>query len=266
MNKNKFTHNSYSIAETRKENSQQESVFAQKNNVTNFTNSFIQNTVSNTVYNEIDSFSTVGFNSIKLLLSHAFDEKESEKIALSIQKTLFDEDSFFIDYDIPAHYDTAQKKLINAILNFSWLSKESILKNTRLTSHKSSGEFLKAYIKNSKTENLYMICLTEENQIISFEKIVNGDNGTVFIDVESLLSHALSKNAKNVVIAHNHVSSFMKYSKEDFYSTEKLCAYFSKSGINLLEHFVIVNGEYHGILFDLADNDGWKEPYNPNNQ
>jgi DNA repair protein RadC len=127
-----------------------------------------------------------------------------------------------------------------------------------LRSHKEAGDFLKNSLSSSDEENLYMICLTNECKILSFEMIQSGDEGSVFIDTDVLIEKAKAQKAKKVILAHNHISKLMKYSSEDFYSTEKLVAYFSASSIILMEHFVVSGGKYHGILYDLSDTDNWK--------
>jgi DNA repair protein RadC len=103
-----------------------------------------------------------------------------------------------------------------------------------------------------------MLCMTEDNRVISVSEIAAGDAGSIFIDIDDIVKRAMAEKAKKVIIAHNHTSRYMKYSLDDFQTTEKLCAYFSKAGITLMEHFVVNKESYHGILYDLADTDNWK--------
>lgn len=129
----------------------------------------------------------------------------------------------------------------------------------RLDSRKKAGEFLFSFFKNSTVERFVMICMTEEKNILSIEEFENGDSGSVFIDVEHIVQKAVNDSARKVIIAHNHLSSIMKYSMDDFYATEKLYAYFQKAKIELLEHFVISPFGYHSLLYDLADKDAWSD-------
>ncbi len=129
----------------------------------------------------------------------------------------------------------------------------------RLDSRKKAGEFLISFFKDSTVERFVMICMTEEKNILSVEEIESGDTGSIFIDVERIVQKAVNASARKVIIAHNHLSSIMKYSMDDFYATEKLYAYFMKSKIELLEHFVISPFGYHSLLYDLADKDAWSD-------
>ncbi len=189
------------------------------------------------------------------ILSFAFEEKECEKIIPFFSGSLFfpKEKNF-----IREEYTEKQKTFLNALLDFERYTASESFINKTLSTHKEAGEFLKKHLKAKESENLYMLCLTEQNEIISFEMIEKGDKGTIFANVDDIVSHAVSTKAPKAIIAHNHTSLCMKYSMEDFYATEKLSAYFSAKDITLMEHFVISPFGYHGILYDLADKNNWK--------
>lgn len=192
---------------------------------------------------------------IKSLLSLFFSEKESNEIALVLSADMPDKKDIL---QISQQYDGEKKEFILRLSSLIFFYSSEELKQTRLGSHTEAGKFLEKRLSEEKTENLYMICLNRENQIIGFEKIAEGEADAVFADVDYIVSKAVASNAGKVIIAHNHVSGYMKYSKEDFYATEKLSAYFSAKGIVLMEHFVFSCGMCHGILLDLSGEDRWR--------
>ncbi len=199
---------------------------------------------------------------LKLLLSYEFEEKECEEIASRLSSDIFFTNSdvmFKSTAILSPHYTKKQQDIINALITLSSYSKDNIFVPEYLFSHKEAGDFFANYLKNACVESLYMLCMEEDCKVLSIEKIQEGDSGTVFADVDMITQKAASQNSKKVILAHNHSSSLMKYSAEDFYATEKLSAYFSAAGITLMEHYVISGGRYHGILYDLSNTDNWKK-------
>lgn len=192
---------------------------------------------------------------IKSLLSLFFSEKESSEIALVLSADMPDKKDIL---RISEQYDGERKEFILRLSSLVFFYSNEELKQIRLGSHAEAGNFLEERLSAEANENLYMVCLNRENHIIGFEKIAEGEADAVFADVDYIVSKAVALNARKVIIAHNHVSGYMKYSKEDFYATEKLSAYFSAKKIVLMEHFVFSCGMCHGILLDLSGEDRWR--------
>ncbi len=196
----------------------------------------------------------------EFLLSFAF-ENESKEAANIIQQKIFNEGGFLyespselIDGELNENVSAFIKALFEFSKNFSELSSSK----RHLYYRKAAGEFVQNYIGKNDNEGFYLICLSENNHVISTHKIADGDLGSVFIDVDSVVNKAKESKAKNVIIAHNHTSMFLKYSMEDYYSTEKIRAYLSAANITLLEHFVVNENGYRGIMKDLFGEDMWK--------
>ncbi len=186
------------------------------------------------------------------VLSFVFSEEETEKAFSQTIQHIFKGASFSEDFT------EEQKTFLKALSIIVKDTSNALSLSRNMKSHISAGNFFVNFIGNAGTESLYAAYLTENFVLLSAENVCEGDTGSVLIDVDSMISRAIKLNAKKVVIAHNHVSSYMSYSMEDYQATLKLGAYFSSKGITLLEHFVIAGGKFHGILYDLADEDRWK--------
>ncbi len=196
---------------------------------------------------------------LHILLSYVFQGEDCEKATEELYRKLFIEGKAFRDvasklYSVNCTEE--QEIFIKAVL--SLLNVSATLESKQINSHSEGGEFCRSFIGISSTEGMYMISLTEENRVISFEQIAAGDAGSVFIYIDAMVERAVSLKAKKVIVAHNHTGRYLKCSLEDYYATEKLGAYFSKKNIILMEHFVVNAERYQGILYDLTGKDNWK--------
>ncbi len=197
----------------------------------------------------------------EIIFSYSLPEDIRENISELVYKKLFCEGGIFMP--VPEKLFEGEIKseyfpLIKALISIMKLSSELNTKENILDSHRSAGEFIKNFVGSNKEEGLYTVFMGEFNNVLHAEKTANGDLGSVFIDVDSMIKRANEVCAKKVIIAHNHTTSYMNYSMEDYHATEKTGAYFSAEGIKLMEHFVVNKGRYYGILYNLADTDNWK--------
>ncbi len=199
---------------------------------------------------------------IEFILSFAFEE-ESEEASEIIYRKIFKEGGFLSKNPhqiFEKNFDEKLFAFVKAILEFSKKLSEISSSERHLYYFTAAGKFVQNFIGLNETEGFYLICLSEDNFVISAERIAEGDLGSVFIDVDSVISKAKEYEAKNVIVAHNHTSHYIRFSMEDFHSTEKLRSYFLKENINLIEHFVVNKYGYKGIYKELFGVDRWKTP------
>ena len=183
---------------------------------------------------------------------------ESEKAKKLIKEKVFQEDFFPEDPSTLIIGEGIAEDYARSLLKFAFAFSQKAYKSTVLDSYDSASKFIKSLIKGSDAESLYIVCLDENYRIVSSEKDCTGDEGSVFVDVDKIVNRAKSVGAKSVIIAHNHESVYLRISKEDFQTTEKLFAYFKKEGIILLEHFVVCQNQVKGRIKELTGQNNWK--------
>ncbi|MEE9452476.1 MAG: DNA repair protein RadC [Gammaproteobacteria bacterium] len=103
--------------------------------------------------------------------------------------------------------------------------------------------YLLSQLRDHDHEVFACLFLNKQNRIICFEKLFNGTIDCANIHPRTILQKALNYNAAAIILAHNHPSGDPAPSQSDKEITlilNNLLGYFD---INLLDHFIIGNGE-----------------------
>ncbi|MBE6689095.1 MAG: hypothetical protein E7588_07445 [Ruminococcaceae bacterium] len=107
---------------------------------------------------------------------------------------------------------------------------------------------------------LYITCEKEVVHALYFDNrmslvldeiVFEGDVNSAKLSIGDVAKCALTKNAFNVIIAHNHPNGTPIPSMEDNTTTLNFCNGLSLFGINLVEHIVIAGQKYTKILETL---------------
>jgi len=99
------------------------------------------------------------------------------------------------------------------------------------------------FVPGVRQEKAYMACLDENYRVLYCCQLGEGDAGAVDIDVRQALEVALTHNAAQVILAHNHVSGVALASEGDKRTTEHLSRLFSEVGIHLVDHMIFVDDD-----------------------
>ena len=115
---------------------------------------------------------------------------------------------------------------------------------------KTSSDIFK-HIKNIhidyQQENFILICLNTKNKIIHSEIVFKGGLNSCSIDIRTLFRVALKYNSCNIIIAHNHPSSELLPSDEDFNIFEKIKNAGEILGMHCLDSIVFNEKEFHAM-------------------
>lgn len=106
------------------------------------------------------------------------------------------------------------------------------------------GERLKAWYIGHTKEVLVLVTLDNRLKVIHIDEVKSGVADAVQIQYRELARIALSRNATNVILAHNHPGGLACPSYNDRVATEELYNRFKELGIDLLDHFIISGNEY----------------------
>lgn len=90
-----------------------------------------------------------------------------------------------------------------------------------------------------ETERMVAIFADSAGRIISQELVAEGEKGQLRLSLRQLFTKALKRDAKRMIIAHNHPSGCATPSENDISSTRRLNDYARSLGITLEDHLII---------------------------
>lgn len=117
---------------------------------------------------------------------------------------------------------------------FEEMKSKPILNNSKETKN-----YLLAKLNHYQQEVFGCLFLDVKNNIIDFELLFKGtiDRATVY--PREIIKAALSKQAANIILAHNHPSGNVEPSQSDIELTQQLKKALQLVDINLLDHIIV---------------------------
>ena len=103
-------------------------------------------------------------------------------------------------------------------------------------------------LRNRAEEHLYMIALSNAQEIKGICEISHGDPFRSPISAREIYSRALLIGACGVILAHNHTSGQSEPSQVDIDTTKKIFVVGELIGIQLLDHITIGADDYSSML------------------
>lgn len=103
-------------------------------------------------------------------------------------------------------------------------------------------------LRYEKKEKLKLILLNNKNIIQKIIDIASGKDNTLIFDIKQILSEPIKLQMPKIVLVHNHPSGNSAPSKEDIEATKRIKQSCELMGIQLLDHIVIGDGEYHSAM------------------
>lgn len=100
-------------------------------------------------------------------------------------------------------------------------------------------------------ESAYVLLLNAKNCVLGMKRVGQGGVSACIVDIKLVLQTALTGNATNVILIHNHPSGNMKYSREDDVLTDRIKKACDAVSLMLLDH-IIIDGD--GMFYSYADN------------
>ena len=119
--------------------------------------------------------------------------------------------------------------------------KEVILKSSDIA------DFLRAKLQHKKHEVFAVIFLNRANKINHYEVISEGGITGTVADPRIILKKALSHDAVNLILCHNHPSGSIKPSRADEELTKKISDAASYLDIKVLDHIIVSEEGYYSF-------------------
>lgn len=104
-------------------------------------------------------------------------------------------------------------------------------------------ELLAPYFFGARNELVYLVCLDGKGKLIACRRLGEGVADAATITTRKVMEVALECNSSMVVLAHNHISGLALPSAEDIQTTKQLMASLEQVGIELYDHFIVVDGD-----------------------
>lgn len=118
----------------------------------------------------------------------------------------------------------------------------------RFFSYEDIGEYLVKLYRGITEETVYALLLNNGGALIKAVRICTGSVNSISVKLRDIVAAAISANAANVVLAHNHPGGTAFPSSEDLSTTKAVAAALAVSGIELSEHYVVAGKSYCRIM------------------
>ena len=145
----------------------------------------------------------------------------------------------------------SQEETISALRDVvtAYITIKEDLTGRTITSSKDAAEIAGDRLRRLEHEELWVAFLNRANVILSFEMIFKGSLDAVNISHRDIIAKALSKNATNIIVFHNHPSGCPTPGKSDIDQTRLLQKACKMMEIGMLDHIIVSPGCY----FSFAD-------------
>lgn len=146
--------------------------------------------------------------------------------------------------DLVTQLGLGESKACSIIASFE-LSKRLLKekKSTLILSHKEVWQEMKD-IREKNKEHVVIFYLDSKNQIIKRSIISIGTVNASMVHPREVYEAAISHNATQIIIAHNHPSGDLTPSPEDIQVTKRLSEAGKILGIELLDHIIVTKDHF----------------------
>ena len=111
-----------------------------------------------------------------------------------------------------------------------------------INSSSMAAELMMPIIGNEPVEHIYVLCLGQSLRLLKAAEISRGVVSSTVFDVKPVLKAALSVDAQNIMLCHNHPSGNMKPSIADDNITRELKEACGLMKLRFLDHVIVGGG------------------------
>ncbi len=99
-------------------------------------------------------------------------------------------------------------------------------------------DLLRPCFFGARNERVAVLCMDGKRKVLGVRQVAEGNVNAVEVTTRLIVEAALSLNATNLILAHNHVSGLAFPSPEDKVTTRHLYEVLRQLGIELLDHLI----------------------------
>lgn len=104
-------------------------------------------------------------------------------------------------------------------------------------------QILRSYFFGARGERVCLLCMDGKKRMLGVRMIAEGSVNAVDLTTRGVVEAALSLNAAQVILAHNHVSGLALPSNEDKNTTRYLARVLSTVGVELADHLIFTDDD-----------------------
>ena len=108
----------------------------------------------------------------------------------------------------------------------------------------SVAQYLMPLFTGATEEVIYLLSLNNARMVLGCTKLNTGNTDQVNLNLRTLVSDAMQKNATYIVLAHNHPAGMVTPSSDDIQTTNALRELLDPLNITLLDHIIFANDSY----------------------
>lgn len=127
---------------------------------------------------------------------------------------------------------------------------EEKIKTPSVYSYHSVRQFLVQFFKNARQEFFVVFFLDAKRNVIARRRFTSNSTERVLFDMKDLTASVSALKPAGVVVAHNHPSGNPTPSEADVVTTRRICALLHFSGVRLVDHVIIGNGETYSFFYE----------------
>lgn len=150
----------------------------------------------------------------------------------------------------------AQAEKVNALRDVvvAYISIREDITGKSIRQPQDAVEVAAARLRALNHEELWVAYLNKDNVVVAFEMLFKGSMDAVNISHKHIIAHALSKNASNIILFHNHPSGNPTPSVSDINQTRMLTNACKTMEIQMLDHIIIGAGRYYSFADERSYN------------
>ena len=121
-----------------------------------------------------------------------------------------------------------------------------------VTDSQKAADLVYGMLRDLAHEEVWVAYLTTSNTVISVEMVFKGSVDNVLISPRVILAKALSLDATNIILYHNHPSGSVMPSPSDIKMTANLKKACTLLEVNLLDHLIISRQECYSFADEVS--------------
>lgn len=144
---------------------------------------------------------------------------------------------------------SVQEEKVNALRDVvsTYMSIREDISGRIITRAQEAVELAAHRLRFLEHEELWVAYLSKENSVIAFEMIFKGSLDSVNISHRQIIAQALSKNASNIILFHNHPSGNPTPSVSDINQTRMVTNACRTMEMQMIDHIIIGTGSYYSF-------------------
>lgn len=143
----------------------------------------------------------------------------------------------------------AQAEKVNALRDIvtAYMSIHEDITGKSIRQSQDAAEMAAARLRVLNHEELWVAYLNKDNVVLSFEMLCKGSLDAVNISHRHIIAHALSKNASNIILFHNHPSGNPAPTVSDLNQTQLVMNACKTMDMQMIDHIIITAGSYYSF-------------------